>query len=270
MLEPRAELARRLGRFPLIAAQLELVELAAQARLVLRGRHGDHAEHDLVVVRVRVGLAFPADELQFLVRLPRLEPVGPAADGLADRFRRVLGLRESRGGDDRQVEGVHPLGVRLREPHAHGGRVGRLDGRQVLVVRAPDRSGGLRVVKALDREADVVGGDGRARLPRVLRIEVELVRETVGRHGPGGGERRHRLSLGVDPDERAEDHLLDEQAPLLGRRRRIEARRIAGQVAHERRLLRRRRRGAPAGQRRDDSEDSENPRKALHRGSRTE
>ncbi len=258
------ELLARRRSLPLVARQAILVELPAHACLVPHGAVRDHAKHDLVVESVRIGRAVAPHELQLLVRLPGLQAVRAASDRLAAGLGRILGLPERGGGDDRQVEGEKTLGVGLAEPDPHGRPVGGLDRGEVFEPRAPGQSRDLRVPDALDRVANVVGGDGRPVFPGELRIEVKLVRQAVGGNGPRRGKRRHRTAVLVDSDEGPEHHLLDEQARLLGGRRGVQDQRVSDEMAHERRAGLCRRLGPGARNDRQTRERGEKEGKTLH------
>jgi hypothetical protein len=252
-----------------VSGQAELVELAPQTGLVRHRARRDDAKHDLVPVCVGARGAVAAHDAQLLVRIPRFQAVRSASDGMPPDLGFALAVAERGRGDDRDREVEHSLGIGLRESDAHGRGVGRLDRRDVLERGAPGRGRDLRVAHALDREADVVGGHGRAALPGGLRVEAELVGQAVRTDRPGLRERGHGLALRVEADERPEDHRVDEDPGLLGVRRRIQVHRVADQVALQDRpgggLLR-----AAAGEGGQHGECGREARETLHEQRPTE
>ena len=270
---PGQEIGHAFGRLPLIAIDLELVEVAAPSGLEPRVVVRDDPENDFVeVVLVRRSIG-PPRQPDRPVGIPGGEPVRPAPHGMAID---LAGLCVSVGGrrDDRHHEREDPLGVRFLESHAHRRRVRGLDPGEILESPAPVGGVGLGIVDPLDREAHVVGGHGLSVLPGRRRVEMKLVDEAVVRDAPGFREPGHELQLLVDADERPEHHRGHARGFLFVHRDRVERRRVAGEVAGDRGGRRGRRFPAPAGRRQNDrdehTEGEQTETKTLHRWRRTE
>ncbi len=205
----------------LVLPAVDDVELARGEREVARRVGRDQVVDDAVDLRRAAEVVLVGDEDHAFVRLVRLEPERTGADRVEAEV--VAELLDRLPADDVAAVVVGDEAEeerhRLLQLDANRQRIDRLDGVDRRVVGRERR--GLRVGGALEREDDVVGGQGS-----VVAVELDALSQVegpgqlVGRAFPASPRDRARASPGSPSRAKAHQAVVDPRGQRLVLRRR--------------------------------------------------